>query len=101
MSIHVECGRAKIMPNGLPLEVAPGLFWSETEAVAGTTTNSAPKAARTDEIVVLTITAMADVWIAIGTAPDASAVGLRRRMLYGQTRTFVAAYGAKVAWAAT
>ena len=99
MSLHVECGLARISGGVLdPVERGGSLQWSETLAAAATTANAAPAAPSGDVAVVFTLTAEVNMWVAIGTAPNAGDTSLRRRMRAGQTRSFLAPVGVKVAW---
>lgn len=99
MSLHVTCGvtaHTGVAPQGLPLEQAAGLDWSETLAAAGTTTNSVPTG---QQLRVLTIVAEVRMWVAFGPSPNAS-LHPRRLFLPGREKSFLAPPGTRVAWVA-
>lgn len=100
MSLHVECGTARLVGSSImPVEIGGGLLWSETLGSAGTTGLSAPAGpADGAAAVVFTITAEVNGWIAIGPAPDANVLAFRRRIRAGATRSFLAPNGVRVAW---
>lgn len=101
MTLRVECGEALLAGAGLhPVEIGGGLLWSETLASGNTTTNAAPAASLAHRAVVLTLVPEANGWVSIGPSPDASAPGLRRRMLNGIPRSFLAPAGVRVNWLA-
>lgn len=104
MSLHVECGLALLAGTNIqPIEIGSSLQWSQTLGTAGVaTTNSAPPAPNANNTVVFTVSAEIDLWVSIGTSPDATAgTALRRRMFAKTTRSFTAPVGTKVIWAAT
>ncbi len=100
MSLHVTCGRTSytaLAPQGVNLELVPGLDWSETLATAGVTANSVPDAQAPR---VLTLVARVDMFVAFGTAPDATVTTSRRLLLSGHRVSYLATPGTKVAWIA-
>lgn len=103
MSLHVECGLVRAVGTDIqPVEVGGGLLWSETLPTAGTSAAIVP-AAPTDGVstMVLTLTAEVDMWVSIGSSPNAATVTLRRRLKAGSVRSFLAVPGHRVAWVAT
>jgi len=101
MSLHVECGQAGLgsqTGTDMPTEIANSLAWSETVAVAGTTSNSVPVS--NGSTYILALTAEVDMWVAIAASPNAAA-NPRRRLKAGLTRWFSASAGLKVAWSLT
>lgn len=93
MTLHVECGEAQ--PT---LEIGGALRWRETLAGGATTVAQAPPPTQPDRVVVFTLVPEASGWVSIGQAPDANNVLMRRRMLSGLPRSFVAPEGARVMW---
>jgi len=99
--IVVECGLAggRGLTADLPVVLGQSL-WTENKTTAGTTTNAAPTDRVDDKSIVFSITAAADSWISIGTAPNASTDPTRRFLPAGLTRDFAVEPGHKVNWAA-
>jgi hypothetical protein len=99
MTLRVECGEALLAGTGLqPIEVGGALRWSETLASGQTSVNAAPAASAAHLAVVLTLVPEATGWVSIGPPPDASVAALRRRMISGVPRSFLAPQGVRVAW---
>lgn len=99
MTLRVECGEALLAGSGLqPIEVGDALRWSETLASGQTSVNAAPGPNQAARAVVLTLVPEATGWVAIGASPDATVAGLRRRMLAGVPRSFIAPEGVRVNW---
>jgi hypothetical protein len=99
MTLRVECGEALLAGAALhPVEIGGGLLWSETLASGQTTAQAAPPATQPHRAVVFTLVPEANGWASIGPAPDATNAALRRRMLSGVPRSFLAPAGARVAW---
>ncbi len=73
--IHAKCGYARGTPYGglAGLEMAGREVWSHTLTAAGVTPASkvTPGDSGSD-LCIITVTAMVDAWVAIGTAPDAT-----------------------------
>lgn len=96
---HIVCcyiaGRGK---GDSLVEVHGEPIWSQTMASAGTTTNSAPKPTEENGQAYFYVRSDADIYIAIGASPDASAspryfVGASDQLPY-----FAAKEGDKLAW---
>jgi hypothetical protein len=96
--VHVACCPVYNL-NNASLIGAPD--WSQTMASGGTTTNTVPGGGSR----VFVVRATADIYVAIGQAPDASqTTGLgdsaRIAIDAGTTQTIVCASGQKLAWVA-
>jgi len=100
--IHVEFGYggARGVKSGISGQSAQSLFRlvsSENLTAAGTTTATAPVVSDHSGEPVARIYALADAWIAFGTAPDASAEP-RTFIPAGETRDYVVKAGEKADW---
>lgn len=99
--VHVEFGYA----GGFGVKTVSGnsaqslfrMTSSENLTTAGTTTATAPAVSQFGGEPVARIYALADAWIAFGTAPDASAEP-RAFIPAGETRDYVVKAGEKVDW---
>lgn len=101
--IHVEFGygggRGVIVNDGKSAQSLFRLVSSENKTTAGTTTASAPVVDSFSGEPIARVYALADSWIAFGSAPNAS-VEPRAFIPAGETRDYVVKYGDKVAWIA-
>lgn len=80
---HIACGYAATKGrNGAALPLLNRILWAQTMASAGTTTLGAPPVSDQDGTPIFEIYSAADIFVAIGSAPDATA---------GKPRIFVPA----------
>ncbi|NKM86356.1 hypothetical protein GFL54_19025 [Rhizobium laguerreae] len=99
--VHVSCRYVGIAgKRGRVVDLPSKPIWSETMASAGTTTNTAAQQGG-QEIgdVVLRVHASLDVWVAIGSAPNAS-TGPREFVEANSTYDLACDPGDKLAWIA-
>jgi hypothetical protein len=97
VGLHVECSYVGARGDFGPIPLVMGApLWTETLASAGTTAVPVPDTGRD---MVLRISAAADAFVAIGSAPNA-ATNPRRFVRAGQTLDFIGRANDKVAWVA-
>jgi hypothetical protein len=82
--------------NGYPIPVNGELVWSENVAADGTTSNAANS--QDDQLNYFTIYTVADVFISIGSSPNASISSKRSFVPASTFRDFACHYGDKVSF---
>lgn len=97
---HVVCcfaGAAGL--RGTVMSIVGKALWSETMAAAGTTGSAVPNGNQEDGAPMLRVRASADIFVAIGPAPNAS-TGPRYFVEAGKDYDFFPTPGDKLAWVA-
>ncbi|KQP82860.1 hypothetical protein ASF57_12045 [Methylobacterium sp. Leaf117] len=98
--VHIACGYigGKSGLNNRSLILSPPV-WSQTMAAAGTTDKGAPAVAEDTGDPSFEIRSSADIYVAIGAAPNAS-TGTRIFVPANETRNIFCSSGDKLAWIA-
>ena len=99
--LHVVCGYAggRTPNTPFPLPLPASAAWSETLAVAGSTTNKAPGNDATFGQPMMSVRSSVDAWVAMGENPNATS-GPRRYIAANTDYDFFVNTGDKLAWIA-